>query len=117
MPVHRCDFVLERHEEEAPTTPGMKYRHYVPGVPVTLLYTSPPPARPGAWWRVRFLGMKPDAARPVALASWRKTGRPLLVRARSEEAQWLTLSLCESTEPARAAQRLFEGLLSLEERA
>ena len=36
MPVHRRDFALERHEEEAPTTPGMKYRHYVPGVPVTL---------------------------------------------------------------------------------
>jgi hypothetical protein len=34
-----------------------------------------PPARRGAWWRVRCLGMKLDAARPVALASWRKTGR------------------------------------------
>ena len=38
--VHKRDFVLERHEEDAPTTPGMKYRHYAPGVPVTLLYTA-----------------------------------------------------------------------------
>jgi L-threonylcarbamoyladenylate synthase len=38
--VHRRDFVLDKHEEDAPTTPGMKYRHYAPAVPVTLLYTS-----------------------------------------------------------------------------
>ena len=39
----------------------------------------------------------------------------LLARTRLESAQWLTFSLGESTEPARAVQWLFEGLLSLEE--
>jgi L-threonylcarbamoyladenylate synthase len=42
-------------------------------------------------------------------------GSPLLARARLEGTRWLTFSLGESAEPARAAQRLFEGLLSLEE--
>jgi len=43
--VHRRDFVLGSREVNAPTTPAMKYRHYAPGVPVTLLYTTkePPP--------------------------------------------------------------------------
>ena len=128
--VHKRDFVLGRHEEDAPTTPGMKYRHYAPGVPVTLLYTaaSPPPAddkgggEGGSSSRI--------AARRVALdAFFRESERgasgrlglmaqddsPLLARARLEGARWLTFSLGESAEPARAAQRLFEGLLGLEE--
>jgi hypothetical protein len=37
MLVHKCIFVLERHKEDTPTMPQMKYRLYVPGVPVTLL--------------------------------------------------------------------------------
>jgi len=40
----------------------------------------------------------------------------LLARARAHGAQrWLTFSLGKRAEPASAAQRLFEGLLSLEE--
>ncbi|KAF5393962.1 hypothetical protein D9757_000081 [Collybiopsis confluens] len=41
--VHRRDYRDEKLEA-APTTPGMKYRHYSPTAPVTLLYTSSPPA-------------------------------------------------------------------------
>ncbi|KAI6119403.1 YwlC protein [Pisolithus croceorrhizus] len=41
--VHRRDF-LDEDIERAPTTPGMKYRHYSPSVPVKLLWTiSKPP--------------------------------------------------------------------------
>ncbi|KAI9508677.1 translation factor [Russula earlei] len=123
--VHRRDFVLNSREENAPTTPGMKYRHYAPGVPVTLLYTaSAPPdddddAGRGA---VRCVGLDAFFREAESGASGRlglmaQDDSPLLARARSEgaPARWLTFSLGESTEPARAAQRLFEGLLSLEE--
>ncbi|KAG9317530.1 translation factor [Chiua virens] len=40
--VHRRDFV-DDSIEQAPTTPGMKYRHYAPAVPVTLLRSSSQP--------------------------------------------------------------------------
>jgi len=124
--VHKRDFVLGRREEDAPTTPGMKYRHYAPGVPVTLLYTatSPPDGKAAGEGGSRI------APRRVAMdAFFRETERgasgrlglmaqddsPLLARARLDSARWLTFSLGESAEPARAAQRLFEGLLGLEE--
>ncbi|KAI0255104.1 translation factor [Lactifluus subvellereus] len=117
--VHRRDFALERHEEDAPTTPGMKYRHYAPGVPVTLLYTSPaPPDDNGAARRVAadaFFREEAGCGSSGHVGLMAQDGSPLLVRARSEGARWLTFSLGESAEPARAAQRLFEGLLSLEE--
>ncbi|KAI0248796.1 DHBP synthase RibB-like alpha/beta domain-containing protein [Lactifluus subvellereus] len=117
--VHRRDFALERHEEDAPTTPGMKYRHYAPGVPVTLLYTSL--ARPdddGAARRVAvdvFFREEAGCGSSGRVGFMAQDGSPLLVRARSEGARWLTFSLGESAEPARAAQRMFDGLLSLEE--
>jgi len=40
--VHDRDF-KDEGMQEAPTTPGMKYRHYSPSVPVVLLKTSSPP--------------------------------------------------------------------------
>jgi L-threonylcarbamoyladenylate synthase len=40
--VHQRDFT-DASLEQAPTTPGMKYRHYSPSVPVILLHTSSPP--------------------------------------------------------------------------
>jgi L-threonylcarbamoyladenylate synthase len=41
--VHRRDF-RDAEIESAPTTPGMKYRHYAPSVPVILLQTVKPSA-------------------------------------------------------------------------
>jgi len=114
-----ADFVLKSHEENAPTTPGMKYRHYAPQVPVTLLYTATAPlADDGGEVRavaldVFFREVESGASGRVGLMAQDES--PLLVRARSDQARWLTFSLGESAEPARAAQRLFEGLLSLEE--
>ncbi|KAH9973008.1 DHBP synthase RibB-like alpha/beta domain-containing protein [Lactifluus volemus] len=123
--VHRRDFVLERHEEDAPTTPGMKYRHYAPGVPVTLLYTTALAqtaseevevgtrrVTPDAFFREAGSGSSSSGGRVGLMA---QDGSPMLARARSEGTRWLTFSLGEAAEPARAAQRLFEGLLSLEE--
>jgi L-threonylcarbamoyladenylate synthase len=126
--VHKRDFVLGRREEDAPTTPGMKYRHYAPGVPVTLLYTAT--ATSTLDGKGAGGGGTRIAPRRVAMdAFFRETERgasgrlglmaqddsPLLARARLDGARWLTFSLGESAEPARAAQRLFEGLLGLEE--
>ncbi|KAH9981832.1 DHBP synthase RibB-like alpha/beta domain-containing protein [Russula compacta] len=123
--VHRRDFVLGSHELNAPTTPGMKYRHYAPSVPVTLLYTTTPspadddggvgvgtPRRVGL--DAFFREIERGASDRVGLMA--QDDSPLLARARWEGGtRWLTFSLGESAEPARAAQRLFEGLLSLEE--
>jgi L-threonylcarbamoyladenylate synthase len=121
--VHRRDFVLENHEVNAPTTPGMKYRHYAPGVPVTLLYTSTTPPEidgggGGSMQRVgldAFFGEVERGTTSGRLGLMAQDDSPLLVRARCEGSRWVTFSLGGSAEPARAAQRLFEGLLSLEE--
>jgi len=117
--VHKRDFVLEGREENAPTTPGMKYRHYAPQVPVTLLYTATAPLEDDGG-EVRAVDLDVFLREVESGASGRvglmaQDESPLLVRARSDQARWLTFSLGESAEPARAAQRLFEGLLSLEE--
>jgi L-threonylcarbamoyladenylate synthase len=125
--VHRRDFVLENHEVNAPTTPGMKYRHYAPSVPVTLLYTSTTPPEidgggagggGGSMQRVgldAFFGEVERGTTSGRLGLMVQDDSPLLARSRCEESRWVTFSLGGSAEPACAAQRLFEGLLSLEE--
>ncbi|KAI9467296.1 translation factor [Lactarius psammicola] len=91
--VHRRDFVLDKREEDTPTTPGMKYRHYAPGF---------------------FREVDGSGAGRVGLMA--QEDSPLLAHARAHGTQrWLTFSLGKRAEPACAAQRLFEGLLSLEE--
>ena len=127
--VHRRDFMLGSHELNAPTTPGMKYRHYAPSVPVTLLYTTTPPlpvvvddgGGVGVGMPPRRVGLdaffkEVECGTSGRVGLMAQDDSPLLARARWEgAARWLTFSLGESVEPARAAQRLFEGLLSLEE--
>ncbi len=125
MLVHWRDFVLENHEVDAPTTPGMKYRHYAPGVPVTLLYTSTTPPEinggggggGGAMRRVGLDAFFGEAEHGTSgrLGLMAQDDSPLLARARCEVSRWATFSLGGSTEPASAAQRLFEGLFSLED--
>jgi L-threonylcarbamoyladenylate synthase len=124
--VHRRDFVLGSHEMNAPTTPGMKYRHYAPGVPVTLLYTATTPPEidecdGGAARRLALDAFFREVERGTSgrLGLMAQDDSPLLSRARgegeSEGSRWVVFSLGGSAEPARAARRLFEGLLSLEE--
>ncbi|KAI0265096.1 translation factor [Gloeopeniophorella convolvens] len=115
--VHRRDFELAPGEQDAPMTPGMKYRHYAPAVPVTLLYTASESAGAPAR-RVsvdEFFRDVASSEKDVVIGLMAQEGSPLLERARADGARWLTFTLGEKTEPARAAQRLFEGLLSLEE--
>ncbi|KAH9998325.1 DHBP synthase RibB-like alpha/beta domain-containing protein [Russula vinacea] len=97
------------------------YRHYAPGVPVTLLYTTATPPLLEINGNGGGDGGGSSEMRRVAMdAFFREVQRgtsgrfglmaqdesPLLSRARREGSR---------AEPARAAQRLFEGLLSLEE--
>ncbi|KAJ6482953.1 DHBP synthase RibB-like alpha/beta domain-containing protein [Mycena vitilis] len=117
--VHRRDY-RDEIMEAAPTTPGMKYRHYSPAVPVYLLYTaSPPPS-----------GAKPLEAESF-LASLRTMGsedRPVKVGilAPSDSAlgtcslptdglEWTRFPLGPTAEPSVAAHLLFDGLLTLEQ--
>jgi L-threonylcarbamoyladenylate synthase len=114
--VHRKDYqdeVIER----APTTPGMKYRHYCPSVPVILLLTkSQPPAGIMPLPLVAFI------SEIKANASLRKIGilctsdSPLATFTDTTAGiQWLQYSLGPASEPSIAARRLFDGLLTLEQ--
>ncbi|KIJ69991.1 hypothetical protein HYDPIDRAFT_164186 [Hydnomerulius pinastri MD-312] len=116
--VHRRDF-MDDVIEQAPTTPGMKYRHYSPSVPVTLLRTvSSPP-----------LGM--ETVTPSNLLNSLKSSTPqnaqikvglltpsdsVIVKRLLEDAsiRWHQYDLGSLLEPAVIAQRLFDGLLTLE---
>ncbi|KAJ6581116.1 DHBP synthase RibB-like alpha/beta domain-containing protein [Mycena capillaripes] len=102
----------------APTTPGMKYRHYSPAVPVHLLYTASPP---------------PDGVKPLEadsfLASLRSTGDkgPIKVGILTPSdsrlgtctlptngLEWVRFLLGPTSEPSVTAHLLFDGLLTLE---
>jgi L-threonylcarbamoyladenylate synthase len=116
--VHKRDY-RDEAMEAAPTTPGMKYRHYSPAVPVYLLYTASPP---------------PDGAQPLEadafLASLRTTGdgsRPVKVGILTpsdsqlgtcslprDGIDWTRFLLGPTAEPSVTAHLLFDGLFTLE---
>ncbi|KAF8490278.1 DHBP synthase RibB-like alpha/beta domain-containing protein [Gautieria morchelliformis] len=121
--VHRRDYQDETIEH-APTTPGMKYRHYSPSVPVVLLVTSPsPPSRekPEALPDVlsSVLSSYPCST-PIKLGFLASSDSPLALlpsrlHAYAEvKIQWHTFPLGPVADPSLAAQRLFDGLLTLE---
>ncbi|EPQ59059.1 Sua5/YciO/YrdC/YwlC family protein [Gloeophyllum trabeum ATCC 11539] len=116
--VHRRDYQDEAIEH-APTTPGMKYRHYSPSVPVTLLYTTtdPPPDQQSIA-ASDFLSSLLDSSRPIVIPRvglLASDESPLVRIAESSYGiQWVYRSLGPADNPAIAAQRLFDGLLSLE---
>jgi L-threonylcarbamoyladenylate synthase len=117
--VHRRDY-QDEVMEQAPITPGMKYRHYSPSVPVVLLLTTTSPPD----------GLEPTSAVSY-LASLRHTGtsdsQPVKVGILTptdsalggyilpvDGLEWHRYPLGPTAEPAIIAQRLFDGLLSLE---
>ncbi|KAI6035314.1 YwlC protein [Pisolithus orientalis] len=116
--VYRRDF-LDEDIEQAPTTPGMKYRHYSPSVPVKLLWTiSKPP--PGVEV-ITPLDLLYSLKRSMTSCTSLKVG--LMTPSDSSivegllsdaEIQWHQYVLGSSAEPAVTAQRLFDGLLTLE---
>ncbi|KNZ79872.1 Protein sua5 [Termitomyces sp. J132] len=111
--VHRRDYADEE-VELAPTTPGMKYRHYAPSVPLTLLMTnSPPPARESTISISQLFGslrtsqlLKIGILAPTDSALWDVLP--------SDGFEWYRYPLGPAAEPAVYAHRLFHGLITLE---
>ena len=119
--VHRRDYSDEAIEH-APTTPGMKYRHYSPSVPVTLLRTTsqPPNGAPRTSLSTFLDTLEADGAalgRPLQVGVLAPSDSPLsakLAVAPLPNVRWITHPLGPLAEPAVSAQRLFDGLLSLD---
>ncbi|KAJ7807260.1 DHBP synthase RibB-like alpha/beta domain-containing protein [Mycena olivaceomarginata] len=109
--VHRRDY-RDEVMEATPTTPGMKYRHYSPAVPVYLLYTaSPPPDGVQRLEADEFLASlqdKGDGKRPVKVGILAPSDSPL------GTCKWIRFSLGPTAEPSVTAHLLFDGLLTLE---
>jgi L-threonylcarbamoyladenylate synthase len=109
--VHKKDY-QDTSIELAPTTPGMKYRHYSPSVPVILLLThSPPPAAPSWDAFVSELATSLPSLRTIGILSCLDS--PL---AQIKGDQWTHYSLGHSSTPSFAAHRLFDGLIALEQK-
>jgi L-threonylcarbamoyladenylate synthase len=114
--VHKRDYQDET-QEAAPTTPGMKYTHYSPSVPVTLLSTvSKPP-----------MGESPTSMKSYLERVSSKQPHPpkIGLLAPSDSKIWAAVDECEGptwhrfdlgliSDPSMSAQRLFDGLLTLE---
>ncbi|KZT60785.1 translation factor [Calocera cornea HHB12733] len=114
--VHKRDYE-DSEIESAPTTPGMKYRHYSPTVPVVLLLTSPPPAGRKLESVHDILdelhaSISPQDEFKVGLLSLSDSDITKACIATHYEVQ--RFSLGKRSSPAEAAQRLFDGLLTLD---
>jgi L-threonylcarbamoyladenylate synthase len=117
--VHRRDFV-DNAIEQAPTTPGMKYRHYSPTVPVTLLRaTSRPPTGANAISPSTLLASLKSStvANPPLKVGLLAPSESVLAKMLLEDPaiQWHRYTLGSLSELAVIARRLFDGLLTLEQ--
>jgi hypothetical protein len=115
--VHNRDYADDKIEA-APTTPGMKYRHYSPAVPVTLLLTRP-----------SLSGVEPATGFSDYVHSLQKSsgyGKLMIGVLAATDSKlwkamdsiknisWLRYPLGPLAEPNVIAHNLFDGLLSLE---
>ncbi|KAH9938313.1 DHBP synthase RibB-like alpha/beta domain-containing protein [Fomitopsis serialis] len=115
--VHRRDF-RDEAMEQAPTTPGMKYRHYSPTVPVVLLKTSAPPSSTQTQSVEAFLDSilkeRTSSERP-RIGLMVPSDSSLLARMTAfDGVEWVPHLLGRLSEPGVSAQRLFDGLLTLD---
>jgi L-threonylcarbamoyladenylate synthase len=110
--VHRRDY-RDEALEQAPTTPGMKYTHYAPSAPVTLVQTTPPPPDIDAEPLDAFVASFADTEGEVGLLMSPDSplARRLLAHGRI---RCRVHDLGPTADPAVAAQRLFDGLLTLD---
>ncbi|KAF9569047.1 translation factor [Agrocybe pediades] len=116
--VHKRDY-SDAQLESAPTTPGMKYRHYSPAVPVTLLQTRL--ESPESTTATKFLDFVESLESGDSKASRKKIGvlAPTDSKiwehlSRSSNVEWHRYPLGLLSEPSTIAHNLFDGLLSLE---
>ena len=117
--VHKRDYTDE-DTEQAPTTPGMKYRHYSPTVPVTLLCTHsiPPqdvtPTSPQDYFSfLKDLSKSP--AQPVKVGVLLASDSPLQAFTKDVPGvEFHHFALGSASDLPTTAQRLFDGFLTLE---
>ncbi|KAG6918949.1 hypothetical protein DXG01_010604 [Tephrocybe rancida] len=111
--VHRRDYADEGMEQ-APTTPGMKYRHYAPSVPLTLLMTSsrPPTSESTITASQLFQSLRTNRRLKVGMLA--PTDSALWDLLPTDGFEWSRCLLGPTSEPAICAHRLFDGLLTLE---
>ncbi|KAG7449302.1 translation factor [Guyanagaster necrorhizus] len=113
--VYRRDYA-DQELEQAPTTPGMKYRHYSPSVPVTLLFThSPAPAGERSYTASEYLATLSPHSEPIKVGLLTPPDSVLGSFALPDGIEWRRFFLGPISSPAVTAQRLFDGLLTLEE--
>lgn len=120
--VHRRDYV-DTAVENAPTTPGMKYRHYSPTAPVTLLCTKTEPSNP----RVVPIDTYLKSLRDYLLPSPKYPMRVGVLAPEDSELwdflhqhqdiglEWHRYPLGPKATPSATAHRLFDGLITLDE--
>ncbi|KAJ7089748.1 DHBP synthase RibB-like alpha/beta domain-containing protein [Mycena belliarum] len=116
--VHRRDY-RDAAMEAAPTTPGMKYRHYSPAVPVYLLYTSSPPPVGSETLDadVFFASLRATGdAKPVKIGILAPNDSTLgTCDLPADGLDWTRFLLGPTAEPSVTAHLLFDGLLTLEQ--
>ncbi len=118
--VHRRDYV-DAVMEQAPTTPGMKYRHYSPTAPVTLLLTqtkpsSSPPLSVKAYLRSLQESLPTLSGRPIRVGVLAPEDSDLWSCLRQDDAfEWHRYPLGLKDAPSTIAHRLFDGLITLDE--
>ncbi|CAE6439368.1 hypothetical protein ACGC1H_000778 [Rhizoctonia solani] len=115
--VHKRDYT-DSALENAPTTPGMKYRHYSPGVPVVLLVSIPRGENSGSGEELgtvieSFISDTTSASRKIGLLLLDDS--PLHMALRALDVPTIRHSLGSIYEPAEAARNLFHGLITLEQ--
>ncbi|KAJ7027899.1 DHBP synthase RibB-like alpha/beta domain-containing protein [Mycena alexandri] len=116
--VHRRDY-RDATIEAAPTTPGMKYRHYSPAVPVYLLYTTSPPPdgvqRLDAGSFLASMRGTGDGEQPVKVGIMTPSDSALgTCSLPTDRIEWTRFPLGSIAEPSVTAHLLFDGLLTLE---
>jgi L-threonylcarbamoyladenylate synthase len=117
--VHRRDY-RDEEMEVAPTTPGMKYRHYSPSVPVILLLTaSPPPegteSSPAGAFLASLKDRSTDSSRPLNIGILTPSDSLLTTHLLpTPDIKWRLYPLGPTSDPSITAHRLFDGLLTLE---
>ncbi|KZP32872.1 translation factor [Athelia psychrophila] len=116
--VHRRDY-RDDAMEAAPTTPGMKYRHYSPAVPVILLLSCSDSA-PGtdsvsaSSFLEGLIKRVIDDSRPLKVGILAPSDSPLATCPLPTEITWRMYPLGPISDPSVTAHRLFDGLLTLE---
>jgi L-threonylcarbamoyladenylate synthase len=115
--VHKRDYT-DKILESAPTTPGMKYRHYSPSVPVILLLTLPAlsATQPCTTFERYIHGLRKERTEgPLKIGVLAPTDSKLWDQIRPcEDIIWYQYHLGPLTTPSVIAHNLFDGLLSLE---